>query len=1849
MPISKTRLFRKAPKDPRYSSFPEAYNDFIDTIPPEYRIHVMTEADGGNDETGDGSLDAPYANVDYALSTIPFEERSPLKPFTKWGIIIFPGTYVAMGTENPDKKIYPDYRVSLFTDYFDNPILKLPEDKRYKITVTKTEKTNKKGVVTVTEKVTKSDNYKGHAFLSEKKWCYEIHFIGAAGNTKITYKIAPDYYDPITRKYRNCEAIAGRNKLSYLGLWPTFYAAIPATKNSPAQYTGGDLRHQQAVEFSVAQDGIYTVKYYIEKSQQNNTLYSISTVEGGAFFAGIDFDERYNYFYIDSANSNTTGFLANNDIGDVQIFGIANIDLNKSKFGGGSLAVNSKGGALVPVKKTEFMIGTKDLTAEMWINLGEKNTSGTLISAMSGIRKLKNFELYLSAQRLYAKFYNKNNDRFGNVSVGNTEKISKNAWYHVGIQRQGSNVYILYDGAIANTFKTTVGYKKKNSAYENIPETYDIATHNSSIYFGASQTSSLTGSLMYRESANIWIDEPRVTVGTARYNFNLPAVPATDLTADASTLALFSLSSYVADDSTNKLPVITKGAVVPASYTPFSETGNVYLSTHFTPQNFLAIDSTGSLDLGSDFTIDYWILISNSGSGNYTMFDRGGSFSSQKSIRLNHSRNGITISLSTTGTTWNICESLNILGYSISNAWGHYTISREGTALRVYVNGKLATTRTLNSSAALFSSSANALIGATVVPSSSVSTVNVYKLRLRNTAVSSSTISIPQAPEDYNSPDSSVLLQIGHSAEAPIDQSQNSLPINNRFRNYQNTGNVIGMAVSPFIGSNSGVSTYIKSTIRPEENYVTAAGYTRTRRAERVQNLIRISSDNTESITASTFTLEFFIKFNTLIGGGGSEISYTRAVLLSNSSKTIDRLGAGEFMFYADYGSLRFDYKKYAYPSNKEGIPTDSGKSVSLGSVTNDYGVGNWIHFAMVHDGEYTNFYMNGALKANVRTLLNIGYSDIKERPLALTNAGLEFGRITPVSLSSYLDIQINSLRLSETAVYTAPFNLNLNNPLVALPETTLFTFTEQDDYTKHNVVGDVGNFAGSPFFSTAIAGSYFFNNAELYNATSNYLDLTGNFSLEAWFYKYTPFVNGETFLSLRIPNTSLRVRYNYFYNKHGITITYPSYDPTTNKSLTGSIVFYEKVIPIRQWFHVAISRKGTVFNLFINGDLVVSRIGVNFVAENGQIVLGYSIGGGQRFCGLIKDFRFCSEPKYFAGYDAPTAPFSADPVDDPHVANVVALAHFDNENYKRKYSSSPTDSITNYGNSQKIYLTTGTHTINVSAVAHRFQNAFGFDITSPTNKIILESRRDARDNNLGFFKHPNSSVRGVHVTYSGAKLFYYQNSLLSSPPGSVLKFVDPVDTMKNKYDPFDPAYTIVKGTSKNISVGTGSSKTTKSVAGKLRKPTSTVTYGNYYNVGVEGLEFALNLKDSKQQIDMTNCTFRYVNIGYDPKANANVTSTTSLAAGSSSGYTLIKNSVFGLSAAQMRSVFTGSYSKTTVPRNYVYKNTKENSSVTAIYNPILSAIIAANTLVTTSVNFPPLTSFTGLNFSLTPKVSTNVAGVTRTLTPVYYNGATTGSVPLNPLGNTAGLVIPVSEYRDTAVPTPFPYLDLGNTILPAEMEYWSISFYMYHNGVMPGISLNYPETIMIIGNFAPATGGTFKPSVVTPNTWELTIVTYPLSFLPNSNISSRTRFGLNLRRMGTPWGGPTGKYLLTSKDPNNPKTLLNTDLSINTWYKVDISFEKFLLKMSVNNVVVAEDDFADYIKKYRVLPYPEHDFKYTNQGSTWLGTPVTYSSPFRRIKQRSFTGYIQNIRTTTGTSIKFNDYGVYSGRYKWV
>ena len=174
MAISRSRKARKTPPDLRYYPyFPLAYREFIKTVPYEFRVHVKKEVDGGSDIDGDGSFEKPFANVEYAINYVV--NKTVAAPWTKWGFIIYPGTYTAKGTVNPKRNKHPDYRVNLFTDTFQNPIPKLPDSQRYTITTTTTTSKSGKEIV----KTTKTDNYAGHAFMSTSEWTYNFQFIGA--------------------------------------------------------------------------------------------------------------------------------------------------------------------------------------------------------------------------------------------------------------------------------------------------------------------------------------------------------------------------------------------------------------------------------------------------------------------------------------------------------------------------------------------------------------------------------------------------------------------------------------------------------------------------------------------------------------------------------------------------------------------------------------------------------------------------------------------------------------------------------------------------------------------------------------------------------------------------------------------------------------------------------------------------------------------------------------------------------------------------------------------------------------------------------------------------------------------------------------------------------------------------------------------------------------------------------------------------------------------------------------------------------------------------------------------------------------------------------------------------------------------------------------------------------------------------------------------------------------------------------------------------------------------------------------------------------------------------------------
>lgn len=1841
MPISKTRLFRKAPRDPRYNNFPEAYQEFIDSIPPDYRIHVMPEADGGNDLTGDGSLDAPYANVDYAINSIPFTERSPLKPYTKWGVIVFPGEYITMGHNNPDASKYPDFRVSAFTDYFVNPLNVIPEDKRYTIDVQRTEYTDRKGNVRIREKVTKTDNYKGHAFLTDKNWFYEMHVIGAAGNTKIYYKTFPDYYDPETRKYRNNEAIAGKGKLAYLGLWPSFYTYDSITKT----YSGGRQRHEQGIEFNLAQDGDYTVKYYIDVRNRDNTFYTVPGLEGGAFITGLNFDERYNYYYIDSDDSNPSAILANADYGNVQIVGSANIDLNHGKFGG-SLRLNSKGGALLPVDKINFAIGTRDFTAEAWIFAGAKGDTAPIFDYTSTRRKFYGFSFGLKSKKLSATLHKSNSNKSNDKTTSESNEIESDAWNHVGIQRSGNKVFILYNGGVAHTFDTVAGYRKQNSSYYYVPETYDIAAEDTSVYLGlrqaASSESSGPGSgspSYYISGGNIWIDEPRITLGNSRYTFSTANVPAVNLTVLDNTVALYSMTTAIFDSGPFNYALKTEGGQLLSNYTPFDESANTYSSTLFTAGNFLSIPATSTLDLGTDFTIDFWLFNSSLQPRNSSyMFNRGASTLGQKSYSIVFSPSyGPYVNLSTNGTTYNLLNNYRGFTTIIKNKWSHYAISREGTNLRFYLNGKLVNTRVLASSDPLFVSSADIRMN-TLTGSNGSFQFIVYGFRVRNVSFSDSTIAVPESSSAYDSPDSSVLFQLGQSGTDPVDQSQNSLAVNNYFKTTSNTGNVFGLPVTPFGISAEGDSTYIYAGKRLTDPN------NKSQKLPRVQSLIVIPSELTETITNSQFTLEFFFKLNTVEnGGGGTGLSYNKAILLSNSTNGI--LKNGEFEIELDRNNLSFRYRKPPYPSNKDGIPTTSGQTLSFLTGIVGASFADWNHVAMVQDNEYTRLYFNGLQTANVRSLLNVGYTSSKEEPIELINNGFVLGRIAATLNNAYLDTQINSLRLSANAIYTNSFNLDLTSPFEALPETTLLTFNRQDSFSDYTTVGDIGNYKDSPFYTTTAQGSNFIFYSKLITPSAYVADLDGDFTIEAWFYKYTPWLQNETVLGIKGPRGRLSLSYNLTNNVSGFILNYPLVSKTTGETIGTGFQTFEANLPVREWAHIAMSRKGTILNVFVNGNLVFSRIGIKFSEPRVQVMVGTN-GTSGYFVGLIKDFRVSNEPVYFSGYDVPETPFSLDPADDVHASNVRLLSHFDNEYYRRKYAlnASEADSkgLGNLG--QTINLAAGVHTINVSAIAHRYQNSFGFDMIDNKNKIVLESRRDARDNNLGYFRHPNSSVRGVHVIYTAAKLFHYQNALFSTPKRNLRNsYIGQRETQKNKYDPFAPEYRIKRGATRTIAVGKGASRTTTTVTGKQTQEGS-FHYGNYYNVGVEGIDFSIIHKEEGEKIRMEYCTFRYPKVGFDPAANSNASTSVGYFG---SGNTLISNSVFGTNRDDMKSVFTRPYNRLTAPKDYNFKEVKDKegkslgTKIPSLINPIFNAVIQANTLTVTSVSLPPLTKITGVRFNSTAQTSTNLAGYTRPANPQYTNGATTGTNILNPTGTNYSLILPSKPFGN--VSDTFAGVNLNTAIIP-NSDFWKLSFYLYHNGNMAGTTIGWPEMLFFIGGYVPVSLKNYLAAKTLPNSWEIIIKPAFGATLTKPGIglvSTRQYFGLELRRMGTPWKGPNDKYRLASN-------LLY--FAVNTWYKIDIVFEKYFLRVLANNVLVMDDDFSSYTSRLgKTLPFPANGFNFTDQSSSWVGVPNNHYSKFSSLATRNFSGYMQDIITTSGTDVSVGNLGVYAGKYKWI
>jgi hypothetical protein len=326
-----------------------------------------------------------------------------------------------------------------------------------------------------------------------------------------------------------------------------------------------------------------------------------------------------------------------------------------------------------------------------------------------------------------------------------------------------------------------------------------------------------------------------------------------------------------------------------------------------------------------------------------------------------------------------------------------------------------------------------------------------------------------------------------------------------------------------------------------------------------------------------------------------------------------------------------------------------------LGSSAYNLGTGTvstntWVHVCVMRSGNNIQLFENGVQIGSTQTFSGSVTSQANQMRI-----GGAIGGQYP--LSGYVS---NVRMLIGTALYsTSGFSVP-TAPLTAITNTSLLTCQSNrfiDNSTNAFAItrnGDVSIQTFSPFPTlTAYASGtnggsgYFDVTGDTLSAGSNaaFALGTGDFTVETFAY-YVAQSNvdaiavanwdgvtwGSNKWSLHLDHTTARAKVTFWFHNYSSTVPLL----TSTNTLT-----------IGQWHHVAVSRSGNTFRLFINGVLDVSATNSTSLdgGNNSPIYVGGGGGGAgsQYFNGYLSSTRLVKGTAvYTATFTTPTAPLTA-------------------------------------------------------------------------------------------------------------------------------------------------------------------------------------------------------------------------------------------------------------------------------------------------------------------------------------------------------------------------------------------------------------------------------------------------------------------------------------------------------------------------------------------------------------------------------------------------------------------------------
>jgi hypothetical protein len=640
------------------------------------------------------------------------------------------------------------------------------------------------------------------------------------------------------------------------------------------------------------------------------------------------------------------------------------------------------------------------------------------------------------------------------------------------------------------------------------------------------------------------------------------------------------------DSSNNNLTITRYGNATQGTFSPFSQTG---WSNYFDGSgDRLTIADNTALRFGTgDFTIEFWMYPSQT-NAYMRPIGTGNTEAGAWSIILNNDAT-FTLAFATSGVF------SSAISYS-ANIWQHIAIVRSGTTISCFVNGIRQQTTTssydLNAAASVF-------IGYTDAASAQAFLGYMSNVRLvKGTAVydpSLSTLTVPTSPLTAITNTSLLTCQSNRF----VDNSTNAFTITR-------AGDTSVQAFSPFAPS----IAYSPAAVGGSVYFDGSADY-----------LMPANSTATDlGISQQPFTLEWWTYFTTSSGGqyiiskGGGAGAWNSTngwqyILSIELSSGVISLGY--------YNGSSYTYWQPAF---------------TVSTV-----LGRWSHMAMSYDGTNLSFYINGT-RIGTTTATNFSKPSASDKCSIGSTAG--------VTESYHYSGYVSDLRIVRgSAVYNPTLSTLTvpTAPLTNIANTSLllnFTNAGIFDQTAKNVIETVGDAKVSTSqYKYGTASMYFDGSGDYIQTPSSPQFAFGgvDFTIECWVYGVSKVRSFPYIYSNNIAFGSNFIGLIHNHDSYSNKVVFYVYNSSTSPILQSTTS-----IGNNEWFHVAVSRSGNTFRLFINGALEANTTYSGSIDGGGtkqaRIGSGPTLSSDE-FNGYLDDFRITKGyARYTANFTPPTA-----------------------------------------------------------------------------------------------------------------------------------------------------------------------------------------------------------------------------------------------------------------------------------------------------------------------------------------------------------------------------------------------------------------------------------------------------------------------------------------------------------------------------------------------------------------------------------------------------------------------------------